>query len=405
MFLSLLVLTLCGMMRTFLASACTFPFIYEARKFSSCIANGRTDRMYWCATTRNYDRDKKWEFCPEADLPENSSVAFCTIPFIFEGKKFFSCTTEGRMDGRYWCATTENYDKDGQWILCSGSEHHLRLMNGGDPCAGRVELHYTEGGWGTVCNHGWDLTAATLVCKELKCGTAIATSTNSQFGESDGPIWVNQLHCLEIHAQLQDCEGSWVKRGSAHSCDHANESGVVCSDYGKVRLVNGTGRCLGRVEIFFSHRWGTVCDSIWGIQAAEVVCRQLGCGHAKSQAGGAHFGEGSGPIWLDSIQCTGAESHLWQCDSKRVGEHSCSHQQDVGVTCEGPAQRDIQSDMYIRFPLVPVIAVLLIVPVVVFIAWIIKRKTNIQQAETNIEHKELDEAPDSLYENIEWVRN
>ncbi|XP_078522652.1 CD5 antigen-like [Lissotriton helveticus] len=408
MFLPLLYLTLCGIMRTFLASVCTFPFIYEARMFSSCIANGRTDRMYWCATTSNYDRDKQWEFCPEADLPGNSSKAFCAIPFIFEGKKFFSCTTEGRRDGRYWCSTTENFDQEGQWIMCSGSGHDLRLMNGGDPCAGRVELHYTKGGWGTICNLGWDLTAASLVCKKLECGTAVSISTNSHFGESVGPIWVNQLRCLDTHKNLQDCEGSWVKRGSTFSCDHTNESGVICSDYGKVRLVNGTDRCSGRVEILFSNRWGTVCGSFWGIQAAEVVCRELGCGHAESWVEGAHFGEGHGPIWLDSVKCTGTESFLWQCESKRLGEHTCSHQQDAGVTCAGTEQRDAQSD--IRSPLVPVISVLLIVPFVVLIAWIIKKRREIQRPvnhseEMGIKNKELEETPESLYENIDWVRS
>ena len=50
-----------------------------------------------------------------------------------------------------------------------------------------------------------------------------------------------------------------------------------CSTTGSVRLV-GTGSSVsqGRVEICYNHQWGTVCDYTWDINAAIVVCRQLG---------------------------------------------------------------------------------------------------------------------------------
>ncbi|XP_022046142.1 protein sel-1 homolog 1 [Acanthochromis polyacanthus] len=42
----------------------------------------------------------------------------CFLPFLFQGKQYLDCTTDGRGDGRLWCATTYDYDQDKKWGFC-----------------------------------------------------------------------------------------------------------------------------------------------------------------------------------------------------------------------------------------------------------------------------------------------
>lgn len=102
-----------------------------------------------------------------------------------------------------------------------------------------------------------------------------------------------------------------------------------------VRLVNGTNRCAGRVEILYSDQWGTVCDDKWGMQEASVVCREMGCGAPLEVKYKAFFGSGDRQMWMDDVNCTGQEKSLAECSHRGFGEHDCSHHEDAGVICSG----------------------------------------------------------------------
>ena len=49
----------------------------------------------------------------------------------------------------------------------------------------------------------------------------------------------------------------------------------------------------------------------------------------------AFFGAGTGPIFLDDVQCTSSASQLLECSSRPILSHNCLHSADAGVACEG----------------------------------------------------------------------
>ncbi|XP_029107529.1 antigen WC1.1-like isoform X2 [Scleropages formosus] len=110
----------------------------------------------------------------------------------------------------------------------------------------------------------------------------------------------------------------------------------LCSSHLPLRLQGDNRTCSGRVELWYEGSWGTICDDLWDINDAQVVCRQLGCGAALKAHGNAAFGRGNGSIWLNEVKCRGDELHLWDCPHS-LQDHttSCSHKEDAGVTCEG----------------------------------------------------------------------
>ena len=103
---------------------------------------------------------------------------------------------------------------------------------------------------------------------------------------------------------------------------------------GSVRLVDGSSSSEGRVEVYYQGAWGTVCDDLFDIQDATVICRQLGFPSAvRAVSAAAEFSVGDGPIFLDNLECTGDESKLSDCTHTGWTVDYCDHSEDAGVIC------------------------------------------------------------------------
>ena len=100
-----------------------------------------------------------------------------------------------------------------------------------------------------------------------------------------------------------------------------------------VRLAGGNWSGEGRVEIYYNGAWGSVCDDYWDINDAQVVCRSLDYSYASDAPTKARFGQGSGRIWLDDVNCLGHESSIATCFHLGWGINNCGHDKDASVIC------------------------------------------------------------------------
>ena len=87
------------------------------------------------------------------------------------------------------------------------------------------------------------------------------------------------------------------------------------------------------MEVYYNGEWGTVCDDYWTFNNARVVCKQLGFRYVINTYVNARYGQGTGPILLDNVNCVGTEFSLFLCKHRAVGKHNCYHRDDVSVQC------------------------------------------------------------------------
>ncbi|KAL8604302.1 hypothetical protein ACOMHN_023672 [Nucella lapillus] len=194
---------------------------------------------------------------------------------------------------------------------------------------------------GTVCDDKASNALAAVVCRQLGFNTYNAILTSAKVGGTSLPIVLDDVICAGNEASLDECQYK-----TQHDCSHSEDLGVDCQIGYKglnVRLVGNTTN-LGRVEINYNNTWGTVCMSGFSRADAAVICEQLGFnGSLALIVSTAITGPGTGPIWLNNLQCTGSEANIASCRHDGYGIHSCNHGHDAGLFC--PASAEASADV------------------------------------------------------------
>uniref|UniRef100_A0A672LYH9 Neurotrypsin n=1 Tax=Sinocyclocheilus grahami TaxID=75366 RepID=A0A672LYH9_SINGR len=292
-----------------------------------------------------------------------------------------------------WCFFRQSSGAIG-WAYCDCHQGAVRLAGGSSPKSGRLEV-YLNGQWGSVCDTHWTDHDASVVCRQLGLGEIGTALQHSYFGPGSGLFHYARLGCRGDEKSLLDCRSrKFVTSDCNHGNEavvvcappegngpplrlvggeedfegrvevfHNGHWGTICDDQWDdmdaevvcfkeavahvvscevfsflSALISMRGRLgdnpwEGRLEVYHSGDWGTVCDDSWTEQHAQVVCRQLGFRGGADVAPAGAFGEGTGLILLDDVECEGSESSLLECKHSVWGRHDCSHNEDVGILC------------------------------------------------------------------------
>ncbi len=222
------------------------------------------------------------------------------------------------------------------------------------PGEGTVEVLH-NGEWGTICDRGWDIVAASFVCRQLGWRTAEKSLIGSYYGPGSGPVWMTDVECaIDAVPKLDQCSFSGWGVSDKTGCSHETDAGVMCKGVappmppmpppfppnmpaadGDLRLWPGPSE--GRVEVFHGNEWGTVCDDGWTLNEAHVVCIQLGftgaVGLGRTIVVDHNDHHGGSRIWLDEVRCPLDADHIVDCTSSGWGVTDCSHEEDASVKC------------------------------------------------------------------------
>ena len=114
-------------------------------------------------------------------------------------------------------------------VRCTGTsgtctQGAIRLQ-GGTATRGRVEI-CNNNIWGTVCDDGWGVADARVVCRQLTLTTTNAAAlTLGAVPDGTGQIWLDNVACRGTETRLIDCPANPL---GSHNCVHAEDAGVTC---------------------------------------------------------------------------------------------------------------------------------------------------------------------------------
>ncbi|XP_029015003.1 galectin-3-binding protein A-like [Betta splendens] len=146
-------------------------------------------------------------------------------------------------------------------------EGDVRLVGSSRASEGRVEI-YHNGRWGTVCDDGWDIAEARVLCRQLKFPGAKEVVFGQNYGPAaTGPIWMDDTNCKGTETRLISCA---FKGWGSSDCTHKEDVGVVC-DTGS-RLLQGLTNSTSDASGYSLDHSYTLSDDLGRIFDSGVGC-------------------------------------------------------------------------------------------------------------------------------------
>ncbi|XP_003382607.1 PREDICTED: neurotrypsin-like isoform X1 [Amphimedon queenslandica] len=233
------------------------------------------------------------------------------------------------------------------------SNGEVRLaVNGlatGSYTSGRVQVYY-KGQWSNICNTGFGSYEANVICHQLGYDSADNHSFASvdSYGIDDHPTLLANVSCANNNLHIFQCSYE-----ETFNCDDLNDVSVACSStpvwtdphQEHLRIIPSRYPSMGRLEIYLSGDWDTLCDNGFGEGEANTACRQLGYTYALDYNHISDM-EGTGGRTTQYTCCSSStdciESCYCQDDDDTVDTTKrrkridliCTHDDDVTIECD-----------------------------------------------------------------------
>ncbi|XP_038075993.1 scavenger receptor cysteine-rich domain superfamily protein-like [Patiria miniata] len=234
-----------------------------------------------------------------------------------DGVNSYTCTCSAGYEGTL-CNTNTNE--------CASSPCQNGVCN---DAVNSYTCTCTSGYGGTLCDTNIN-ECASSPCQHGACNDGVNSYTCTCSAGYEGTLCnTNTNECASSPCQNGVCNDAV----NSYTCTCTSGYGGTFCDTISIRLVNGPTSNEGRVEVWHSGAWGTVCDDFWDLNDANVACRQLGYPYATNAYISATHGAGSGPIHLDDASCTGTEVRLGSCPHNGWDVHNCNHNEDASLKC------------------------------------------------------------------------
>ena len=107
--------------------------------------------------------------------------------------------------------------------LCAPLIGNVRLVDGGAPSQGRVEI-YVNGSWSTLCGYWFGYNAARVVCRQLGLPAPFQVySYGIPFGPGNGSVLTQRYSCQGNESSVLNC----TKDGVNYGC-YPRDIGISC---------------------------------------------------------------------------------------------------------------------------------------------------------------------------------
>jgi deleted-in-malignant-brain-tumors protein 1 len=261
-----------------------------------------------------------------------------------------------------------------------GEVPHIDSFSLAEGDQGLLYVTDDQGNTGTVCDDMFTDTEASVICLSMGYSYGVAVYYEYEYSNYDDkeeyPILLDQFMCPSPTSTIEECTHEPI---GTHDCRHTEDIGVQCYSGEATEAptsgpvgneisgfsISGDSDSAGLLIVYDNNgNSGTVCDDAFADIEATVVCKSMGYSEGiviqmdtYSYYNDDYYyynnGQSNLPILLDEFSCNSESSSLNDCSHSPIGEHDCSHSEDVFIQCYEGSGEDTEQPTIFRTTTAP----------------------------------------------------